>query len=68
MKHLAAYVSPGAYYLPVDNLNCLAFRDKEHTILFLFNPLEKENAIKIRNNSMDYSIPLPAGSFNTLIL
>jgi glucosylceramidase len=68
MKHLAAYVSPGAYYLPVDNPNCLAFRDKEHTILLLFNPLEQENTIKIRINSMDYAIPLPAGSINTLIL
>ncbi len=68
MKHLAAYVSPGAYYLPVDNPNCLAFRDKEQTILLLFNPLEKENVIKIRIHSMDYAIPLPAGSFNTLIL
>jgi hypothetical protein len=68
MKHLAAYVHPGAYYIPVDNADCLAFRDKEHIILLLFNPLETENTIKIRVNSLDYSIPLPAGSFNTLIL
>jgi glucosylceramidase len=68
MKHLAACVKPGAYYLPVDNPNCLAFRDKEHTILLLFNPFEKENTIRIRINSMDYAIPLPASSFNTLIL
>lgn len=68
MKHLAAFVNPGTYYLPIDNPNCLAFRDKKHTILLLFNPLDKENTIKIRINSMDYAIPLPAGSFNTLIL
>ena len=68
MKHLAAYVHPGAYYIPVDNPDCMAFKDKEHTILLLFNPLEKDNTLKIRVNSMDYSIPLPAGSFNTLIL
>jgi len=68
MKHLAAYVSPGAYYLPVENPDCLAFRDKEQTILLLFNPLEKENVIKIRIHSKDYAVPLPAGSFNTLIL
>jgi glucosylceramidase len=68
MKHLAAYVGPGAYYIPVDNPNCLAFRDKNHTILILFNPLETENTIRIRINSMEFAIPLPAGSFNTLIL
>jgi glucosylceramidase len=68
MKHLAAYVSPGDYYLPVDNPNCLAFRNKERTILILFNPLETEKTMKIRIKGMDYNIPLPAGSFNTLIL
>jgi glucosylceramidase len=68
MKHLSAFVSPGARYLPVDNTNCLVFLDKEHTILILFNPLENENTVKIRIHSMDYSIPLPANSFNTLIL
>jgi glucosylceramidase len=68
MKHLAAFVGPGAHYLPVDNPNCLAFKNKGKTILLLFNPLETENTIRIRFNSLDYAIPLPAGSFNTLIL
>jgi glucosylceramidase len=68
MKHLSAFVGPGAHYLPVDNPNCLAFIYKEHIILLLFNPLDTENTIRIRMNSLDYAIPLPAGSFNTLIL
>ncbi len=68
MKHLAAYVNKGAHYVPVDNPNCLAFREKEHIVLILFNPLETDNTVKIRVNLKDYTIPLPAGSFNTLIL
>jgi glucosylceramidase len=68
MKHLAACVSPGARYVPVDNPNYLVFKDKEHTVFILSNPLETENTITIRIKSMDYTIPLPASSFNTLIL
>jgi glucosylceramidase len=68
MKHLAAYVKPGARYLRTGNPNCLAFKDKKHTILVLFNPLETISTLRIRINSGDYLVPLPAGSFSTLIM
>jgi glucosylceramidase len=68
MKHLAAYVGKEAYYLPVDYPNCLAFKERHHIVLLLFNPLDQENEVRVRIHSRDYIIPLPAGSFNTLIL
>jgi glucosylceramidase len=68
MKHLSAYVGPGARYIPADNPHCLAFLDKGHIVLLLFNPEETEKTVSIRFNMLDYAIPLPAGSINTLIL
>jgi len=68
MKHLSGYVSPGARYIPVDNENCLAFKNKGHIVLILFNSIDQEKEVTVRFNSLDYTIPLPAVSINTLIL
>lgn len=66
MKHLSAFVDPGAQYLETDkkNENILAFKNRDSVIIFYYNPGEsKETTFTADNQSFTFN--LPATSFNT---
>jgi glucosylceramidase len=67
MKHVAAFVMPGARYIPVENQNCLAFMENDHIIAILNNPLSRDHKITVQINGLAFAVTLPASSFNTLV-
>ena len=68
MKHLAAYVSPGARFIPTEGTNCLAFSDKGKIVLLVYNFAEQEKKTTIQLNKELLEVTLPPKSFNTVIL
>ncbi len=67
MKHLSAYVSPGATYVESNSADAMVFLDHAHTVILVHNS-GKEKNLRIRVNGMDYMVPVPADSFNTVVL
>lgn len=66
MKHLSAFVQPGAKYLPVEKggENVLAFRNPDSVILLCYNPDDaKEMTFQVDDQL--FTVKLASRSFNT---
>ena len=66
MKHLSAFVKPGAQYLVVEKggENIMAFRNTESIVIVCYNPGDsKESTFQVDDQS--FTIHLAAKSFNT---
>ncbi len=66
MKHLSAFVNPGAHYLETDkaNENILAFKNRDSVIIFNYNPGESKEAT-FTLDDQSFTVNLAAKSFNT---
>jgi glucosylceramidase len=69
MKHLSAYIEPGAKKLALENdhPNCLAFKNDDSIIVFYYNNHETRD-ITFRIDDQSFVVTLPAESFNTFKL
>ena len=66
MKHLSAFVEPGAKYLSIEkgNENILAFKNTGSVIVLCYNPGDaKEVAFQV--NDQLFTVQMAAKSFNT---
>jgi glucosylceramidase len=67
MKHLSAFVDPGDRYVETSANDCMVFTGNGKTVIVLHNAGEARD-FRIRVDATDYLVPIPAASFNTLVI
>lgn len=73
MRHLSAYVQPGAQHLPTSSFtgyeNQLAFKNPDESLVIMIqNEMAEELLVKAKIGNKILSMALPADSLNTLVI